>query len=340
MPQSREVLSVSGLGGLVTVALVVGGAALGHQAAPTFAAAADAAHEAPPARADFDARWHDGRAEVDGYRLSVERYGAPRVGRGVLIYVTEPFNLSKHVKVDDPTRDAADTIDVLKLNLVRHFQTGVYDYSTMVSLFTRSSDFAPVKISFTSAEWCGQIYEELNFDGPHLAERLSSYFENESSERTLDAPAGGIEEDDLFILLRGLREEFLAPGQKRTVRFLASPFYRRLTHQPLEWSTATIERLGSPDKVRVPAGTFETWAYVVKPADGREGRFDIERDDPHRVIRWTWAAPPSAGSGPAHFQGGTDRGEMTGSSRLQYWKLHDPGDEKTLDLLGLQPAVK
>src|SRR5262249_54072085 len=40
-------------------------------------------------RPSFDDRWHDGRAEVNGYRLTVDRYGHPRPGRGVAIYVTE-----------------------------------------------------------------------------------------------------------------------------------------------------------------------------------------------------------------------------------------------------------
>ena len=299
-----------------------------------------AATGAGQGRADFDTRWHDGKAELNGYRLTVERYGHPRIGRAVLIYVTEPFSRSKHVKVDDPSKNPADTFDALKLNLVRHFQTGVYDYSTMVSLFTRSSDFVPVKATFTSAEWCGQVYEELNFDGARLAERFFSYFENESSEQTLPAPADGVVEDNLFILLRGLREDFLAPGQKRSVPFLASAFYRRLTHQTLAWSTATIERLSGSEMVRVPAGTFEAWVYVVKPADGREGRFFIEREDPHRVLRWAWAPPPKGATGRAHLLGGTDSGELTGSSRLQYWKLHDPGDETYLEALGLQPAAR
>src|SRR5438093_9924338 len=97
-----------------------------------------AATGAGPGRADFDTRWRDGKAELNGYRLTVERYGRPRVGRGVLIYVTESFSLTRHVKVDDPSKNPVDTFGALKLNFVRHFQTGIYDYSTMVSLFTRS----------------------------------------------------------------------------------------------------------------------------------------------------------------------------------------------------------
>ena len=115
---------------------------------------------AAPLRAadpSFDSYWHDGKAELDGYRLELTRYGAPRPAQAVMIYVTEPFSISKHVKLDDPSRSPQDVVDVLKLNLVRDFQTGIYDYNTMVSLFVRTSDLEPLKESVTSAEWCGTV---------------------------------------------------------------------------------------------------------------------------------------------------------------------------------------
>ena len=286
---------------------------------------------------EFGSYWHDGKAELNGYRIVVDRYGHPRVGRGVAIYVTEPFSAAKHVKLNDYTKNPGDVVDVLKLNLVRDFQTGIYDYHTMVSLFVRAADFTPVKLAFTSAEWCGQVYEELDFEGPKVSERFASYFENESSSSTSDVPRGGVIEDNLFVLLRGLRGAWLAPGEKRQLPWLAGSFWRRLAHRRFAWSTATIERLRAGETVRVPAGSFITDVYVVRPADGREGRFFIERAYPHRVVRWAWAAPAAPG---ATSLGGTDSGELTGSARLEYWRLHDPGDESYLEALGLGPGVR
>ena len=287
------------------------------------------------AEPSFDAWWHDGRAELDGYRLTVMRYGHPRQGRAAAIYVTEPFSRSQQVKLDDPSRSPDDAIDVLKLNLVRDFQTGIYDYHTILSLFARSADFAPVKITFSSSEWCGQVYEQLNFRETGVSQRVFSYFEGESGERRLDLPAGGIAEDNLFILLRGLRGPFLEPGRRRTVPFLTSPFHRRLAHRRADWAPATIERLARSQRLTVPAGTFDTDVYVVRPADGREGRFHVERAHPHRIVRWAWA--PAPGARPL---GGTDVGELTGTTRLQYWRTNDPGDEKYLRELGLEPSVR
>ena len=284
---------------------------------------------------EFGAWWHDGRAELDGYRYTVERYGHERRGRAVAVYVTEPFSRSRHVKLDDPRRAPADAVEVLKLNLMRDFQTGIYDYHTMLSLFAASSDFAPLKIAFTSSEWCGQVSEELHVIGGQLRQRVASYFEGESIQQPLPLPAGGVQEDALFILLRGLRGAYLRPGETRVVPFLASPFHRRLAHQPATWGRATIERLAAPASVTVPAGTFACDVYSVRPSDGRLGRFELERAWPHRIVRWRWQPAPDASA-----LGATDAGELTGSTRLEYWRTHDPGDERLLERLGVAPAFR
>ena len=282
-------------------------------------------------QADFAAQWHDGRAELDGYRWTVTRYGQARDGQVVMIFVTEPFSDARRVKVDDPSKDPADTLDVLKLNLIRDFQTGIYDYNTMTSVFVRTEDFAPVKVSFTSAEWCGHVYEELIVDPGRIEGRFFSYFENESSTTTLDGKPGGVLEDNLFILLRGLKGSYLEPGEERQVPFLASAFARRLKHAPLAWGTATVQRLAEPQQVEVPAGRFTTDVYVVRTDDGREGRFWVEADSPHRIVRWQWT-----GTGPDRRSSeATGTGELTGTTRVEYWRLHGNGDERYLDDLGL-----
>ncbi|MFW5844680.1 MAG: hypothetical protein ACOCXJ_00470, partial [Planctomycetota bacterium] len=81
----------------------------------------------------FRRQWYDQGAEISTYDLQQSRYGAPRGGRAVLIFVTEPVNTIDQVKSDDP--DAADAVPALKLNATRNFLTGVYPYSTMSSTF-------------------------------------------------------------------------------------------------------------------------------------------------------------------------------------------------------------
>ena len=295
------------------------------------------ASPAPAPDPPFGSYWHDGKAELDGYRYTVTRYGQLRRGQCTAIYVTEPFSRSKRVKVDDAARNPNDTFDVLKLNLVRDFQTGIYDYNTMTSLFVRSDDLEPVKASFASMEWCGNVYEELRVDPGLVGQRLSSYFEDESTRQDVRRPKDGLLEEELYIRLRGLYGDYLAPGQAKTVPFLMSAFRRRLTHQPLRWTSARIERAPAPRGVRVPAGGFSTVVYTVKIQDGPEGLFFVDRAYPHRVVRWEWRQVTGRGRWGADSN---DSGELMGSARMSYWKLHGEGDESYLRRLGLRPEPR
>jgi hypothetical protein len=202
----------------------------------------------------------------------------------------------------------------------------------MVSVFSRTEGFSPVKLSFTSTEWCGHVYEEVFFGEETVDDRVFSYFQGESAARSLDARADGVAEDDLFIVLRGLGGDWMEPGRTKRVPFLPSVFHARLTHRPLEWTQAEISRASEPEKVTVPAGPFEAHVYTVR-TDGRTGTFWIETDYPHRVVKWAWESPDGAG------REGLDAGELTGSRRLCYWELNAPGDEARLEEFGLAPPA-
>ncbi len=278
---------------------------------------------------DFDSYWHDGKAELNSYQMTISRYGQVRQAQGVAVYVTEPFSESQRVKVDDPGKNPRDVVDALKLNLVRDFQTGIYDYNTMVSVFVRSRDFSPLKVTFSSAEWCGHVFEELLFHPGKITGFYNSYFEGETGARDLVWPKGGISEDSLWILLRGLRGDFLKSGEKKTVPLLTGVYFGRLAHKPLAWTDVEIEFVSVHNKeldFRVPAGDFSpSGCYHVRFADGREGKFWIEANYPHRILRWELLPDISA--------------ELTGSARLEYWKLHNNGDERYLRQFGLKPTV-
>lgn len=277
-----------------------------------------------PAQGDvpsFDDHWYDGKAELSGYKLRIERYGQVRDGECVMVFVTEPFSESKRVKVDDHRKNPSDTFTALKLNLVRDFTTGIYDYNTMVSTFVRAETFEPVKVTFSSAEWCGHVFNEMRFYNGRVEGRYHSYFEDESGEYELDNPDRAVSEDNLFILLRGLRGHFLEPGQSTEVPYLPGVLYARFAHRRLAWSRATITRDPETRSVDVPAGSFDAIVYRVDPADGRRGTFYIEAKYPHRIVRWELAPDVS--------------GELTGSTRLEYWRLNQEGDERYRDALGL-----
>ncbi len=319
--------------------------AAGARAAKGAVSRASAPKAPTPIDPPFGTYWHDGKAELDGYRYTVTRYGRERRGRAVAVYVTEPFSRSMRVKVDDPSKNPRDVVDVLKLNLIRDFQTGVYDYSTMTSLFSKSEDFEPVKVSFVSTEWCGNVYEELLVSPGLVSQKLSSYFEGESATREERRPSGGILEEELFVRLRGLNGPYLAAGESRAAPLLLSSFRRRLGHEPFQWTDVRIERTPRAQAITVPAGRFQSFVYTVEAGEGPKGTFFIEAAYPHRVLRWQWTEArqkeASGGAGPdwhrAQRAEGNDSGELTGTARLKYWQLHNEGDERSLARLGLTP---
>jgi len=275
----------------------------------------------PAAAQTFDEFWHDGKAELDGYKLTVSRYGQDRTGTAVMVFVTEPFRESTRVKADHPDEHPEDVVDVIKLNLVRDFQTGIYDYNTMVSVFSRTRDFAPLKVSFSSQEWCGNVYEEMIFRDDKVDGTLFSYFEGETGTFSLPVPKGGMTEDNLYIWLRGLQGDVLGPGVTRKVPFLPGAFHARLAHEAPVWTEAVITRRPRNESVTVPGGQFSARVVDIKISPSRQGTFWIENDYPHRILKWT--LDPDV------------NGELTGTVRVPYWTLHNNGEESYLRELGL-----
>jgi hypothetical protein len=278
---------------------------------------------APAGAQDFWKHWGDGKAELNGYRLTQPRYGETRSGTAVLIYVTEDFSDRLRVKADPGRHPEEDTYPVLKLNAVRDFRTGVYDYNVMTSTFLRVRDDWPLaKVSFSSQEWCGHVWHQIVPRADRVDGIYHSYFDGEADGKdSLERPEDGIVEDALPIVFRGLRGEYLAAGDSRTVPLLPSLFHARLRHEPLKWTGATISRAAETSEVKVPAGSFEVMVYTVEVDDGRTLTFAIEAAAPHRLVRQT----------------GPDGEELAllGSERMAYWKLNAPGGEKHLAEIGL-----
>ena len=279
----------------------------------------------PLAAQDFWAHRGDGKAELNGYALKQPRYGALRSGTAVVVFVTEDFDDALRVKAEPGRQAKGPVYPVLKLNAVRDFATGIYDYNVMTSTFLRVAAGWPVaKVSFSSQEWCGHVWHQLVPRGGRILGTLHSYFEGEADRaEDLDLPADGVLEDALPVLLRGWNGAYLKPRESRSVPFLPSLLWSRLNHQPLAWTRARVARAAATRSVKVPAGRFEVSSYSVEIERGRVLGFEIEAAAPYRLVRQT----------------GPDGEELAlrGSTRLAYWKLNGPGGEAHLKELGLGP---
>ncbi|MBZ0266629.1 hypothetical protein K8I85_00600 [bacterium] len=304
-------------------------------------AAAALALAPPPSHADGDTpsfgdafwkHWGDGRAEICTYDLTFPRYGAPRSGTAVAIFVTETFSLKDRVKADPGNHPPADEVPAMKLNLVQDFATGIYDYNLMTSSFVqlserdRRSPGAVLKITFSSQEWCGHVFHELIPNGNRVKSVLHSYFDGEADEtRTADLPRNALFEDGLFHWARGWSAPVVAPGESRDVRLLRSTEISRLGHLPSAWEDATVSRDAKPSTVETPAGSFgvNTYRVDIRGDRARTWTFSVEAAPPHRIVRW------EASDGR--------RADLVASTRTAYWTKNGPGDEKELEALGLAP---
>jgi hypothetical protein len=272
--------------------------------------------------------WHDGRAELAGYALTFPRYGAPRDGTAVSIFVSEDFADGPRVKADDGKHPESEVFPVMKLNLVKDFQTGIYDYNTMLSSFvalaprhSRPAGFA-TKMVFGAQEWCGQVYAQVAFDDHHVRATSHSYFDGEADKAdTLDYPSTGIAADALFTWARGYAAPALGPGESRQVSLLRSLETVRLKHVPLVWERATLAHLPEKQTVDVRGTSYECDVMTAEIEGGDTTTFWVESSGEHRIVRWT----TSAG----------EVGELVKSTREAYWKLHDNGHESYLSELGL-----
>jgi hypothetical protein len=280
----------------------------------------------------FWRRWGDGAAELSSYDLTFPRYGEPRRGTAVTIFVTETFSDALRVKADPGRHRASDEVPVMKLNLVQDFPTGLYDYGLMTSTFTSLAPFrgrgagSAVKVSFSAQEWCGHVYQQILPDARRVRSTSHSYFDGEADrDETLGYPAGAVFEDALLSWARGFAGPRLAPGASVEAAMLRSAETVRLRHAPLEWEPTTLSRSPGTSSIQVPAGAFEvdTYTAAVGGSMPRTWTIHVEAAAPHRLVRWE----TSEGK----------RAELVASERLRYWEMNGGSFVEELARIGLAP---
>ena len=280
---------------------------------------------AAPAYGDpFWRHWGDGQAEMSSYDLTMPRYGEPRRGTAVAIFVTETFDPAQRVKAD-----SNEGLPVMKLNLVEDFATGVYDYNWMTSAFVALERFegraagSPVKITFSSQEWCGHVWSQLLFDSSSARRALHSYFDGEADRGgEVEYPRDGVPEDMLWFWARGLAGPSLEAGESVEARLLPALKRTRTRHANPDWTPTTFSRAASAERVEVPAGAFEVERWTARTADGYERTFLVEAAEPHRIVRWE----SSEG----------EKAELIAGERMQYWRMNSPEHDNAVERLGLR----
>lgn len=181
---------------------------------------------------NFKNYWFTGEAEITSYQLEQSRYGEPREGDAVLIYVTEDFLENTQVKAD---QKGENTTGILKLNSTKNFTTGIYPYSIMQSTFyPLEGNSHALKVTTSIQEWCGQVYMQLNNRAKYEI-TSHSYFEGEADQSPAIVKAHL--ENEVWTQLR-IDPNLLPVGE---IHMIPSFEYIRLAHIEIQAYKATAE---------------------------------------------------------------------------------------------------
>lgn len=271
---------------------------------------------------NFRDYWYNGQAEISRYQLNQAQYGAVNPGEAVLIFVTEDFRTDTQVKLESDAKERATS--VLKLNSIRRFVTGIYDYSLYSSVFTpiNTKKYGhSLKVTMSSQDWCGQVYNQLNLNGNQYDVLVRSYFEKNATE---DFKIDGTWlEDEIWTRLRMAPDEL--PQSEASV--IPAAYAARLAGQKLEPQQA----IGTLTRYAGNSFTGKSLRqYSLRyPGAKRELRIVFENAFPHSIAGWEETYP----SGGKVM---TTRATKTQQIRSDYWSRAAPGDTTLRNQLGVQ----
>lgn len=270
---------------------------------------------------EFKQYWYAGKAELCSYDLMQARYGEIHEGSAVTIFVTEDFSKSKQVKLDNPPTAGNDKLPVLKLNLIKKFNTGIYPYSIMMSVFSPVDfDNYPdaVKVTANVQEWCGMSFMQLNKQESTFEMNSYSYFEKEGDQSATFKSC--IPEDQLWNLIR------LSPGRLPVGKqqLLPGSLYTRLTHIPLSVQAAVLT-LQDEGTVSIYTIDYTTQKHTIT--------IRFENSFPHKILGWEETFPG--------FDGKllTTTATLNKTLMSDYWAHHNNSDRVMREQLGLSPDL-
>lgn len=272
----------------------------------------------------FWSTWSDGQAELTSYDLTYPRYGALRKGTAVAIFVTETFANADRIKADPGRRAPSDQFPVMKLNLIENFQTGIYDYNLQISTFVALESVnarpagASVKVTWSSQEWCGNLFKSAIFNESSIRVASFSYFDGEADQSTtMPYPEGGISEDALMLWARGMARPVLKPGERKQLPMMISLQLSRFDQGPARWDTVELTR--SAETQNSNGIEVETYTATV---GNRSRTYLVEKAPPHRVVEYSTSDGVLA--------------SMLASERMKYWEMNTPDGVKQLEKLKLR----
>ncbi|TYA78424.1 septum formation inhibitor Maf [Seonamhaeicola marinus] len=258
----------------------------------------------------FKDYWYAGEAEISSYELEQARYGEIRKGKAVLIYVTEDFLPDSQVKADNQN---PSNIPVLKLNATKNFNTGIYPYSVMQSVFYPvTNNKHAIKVSSSMQEWCGHVYAQLN-NRDQFEITSHSYFEGEADKSFNLEKA--ILENELWTQLR-MNPKSLPTG---ALDIVPSFEYTRMKHVPV--------------KAYKAKATLTSNAYKLEyPELERTLLINFNANFPHDILSWEETFKSGYGKNSKTL---TTKGTKLKTIKSPYWSKNSNKFETLRDTLKL-----
>lgn len=228
---------------------------------------------------EFGNYWYQGKAEISSYELHQARYGENRKGEAVLIFVTEDFLIDKQVKRESNSKEA--NTSVLKLNFIRKFPTGIYDYSMMTSTFqpiNQEKTSLPFKSTTSSQEWCGHSWLQLNQQINGYQVKSYSYFESEGDAQLTIQP--DLVEDAIWGQIRQ-NPKLIKEGEHM---IFPSTHYLRFAHKVLKSYAANIAKSTYLNK-DMPGHNLKVLT-INYPQLNRKLEIIYESEFPYKIAGW------------------------------------------------------
>jgi len=278
-----------------------------------------------PDESDFHSYWYNHGAEITRFELEQSRYGEIHSGHAILIFVTEPFLPDIHVKSDYES-SRKKSIPILKLNLIKRFSTGIYDYSMMKSVFTpipteEQRYIKTLKVSTTRQDWCGHVYLQYNLDGDHYNVKQHSYFEKEG-DKTITVPSVHLE-DEIWTRIRTAPETL--PSGK--IKMIPGSFYTTLRMKELREKDAFAELTNTRE---VDRGISQY--TVTYPSLQRTLSIRFNQNFPYDILSWSESYPSGSGKNAKVL---TTNARRTHAVMTDYWNKHSVKDIELRKELGL-----
>lgn len=259
---------------------------------------------------EFNSYWYQGKAEITHFKIQQARYGEVRKGYAVLIYVTEDFLTNKQVKKEKDNQ--SPYTPVLKLNYIKRFVTGIYDYSMFTSVFTPvlQDDFPnTLKVTLSSQDWCGQVFLQFNLMRNKYSIKRYSYFEDESDE-TYQVEKTFLE-DEIWTKLR-INPSLLPVGN---VKIIPGSMVSRFLHFKPVPTTAVVKLIEDGDKQMI----YE----VYYPSMNRTLRIFFTKNFPYSIEGWEEIYKDGFGDKAKTL---VSKGEKVKTLMLDYWTKNTLAD--------------